>query len=198
MIVTKGALLERDLDLLADLARDGLARVTLSLPTLDVALKRILEPRAASVGVLVAPVIPVLSDHEIERVLEASAAAGAGCAGDVTLRLPHEVKSIFREWLDSHFPDSAAYVMARVADPRAGRGNDPGLGTRITGQGAFATLVRQRFKVACRRLGLDDRHALPLPTHLFQRPTRPGAAAVAGQLMLDFWFRGTDCIRHGP
>ena len=203
MIVTKGALVERDLDLLADLARDGLARVTLSLPTLDAPLKRVLEPRAASagarlrlmrqlkeagvpVGVLVAPVIPVLTDHEIERVLEASAAAGAGSAGYVMLRLPYEVKTLFREWLDAHFPDSAAHVMARVADLRAGRDNDPAFGTRMSGQGAFAALVRQRFKVACRRLGLEDRYDLRLPTHLFQRPARPGAAAAAGQLTLDF------------
>ncbi len=209
MIVTKGALIERDLDLLGDLARDGLARVTLSLPTLDASLKRILEPRAAStgarlrlmrqlkdagvpVGVLVAPVIPVLTDHEIERVLAASAAAGASSAGYVMLRLPYEVKTLFREWLETHFPDSAAHVMARVADLRAGRDNDPCFGTRMSGQGAFAALVRQRFKMACRRLGLDDRHDLRLPTQLFQRPARAGAraGAAAGQLALD--FQGTD------
>ncbi len=203
MVVTKGALVERDLDLLADLARDGLARVTLSLPTLDVSLKRILEPRAASasarlrlmgqlraagipVGVLVAPVIPVLTDHEIERVLAASAAAGASSAGYVMLRLPYEVKTLFREWLEAHFPDSAAHVMARVADLRAGRDNDPCFGTRMSGQGAFAALIRQRFKVACRRLGLHDRHDLALPTGLFQRPARSGAAANDGQLSLEF------------
>ena len=123
-------------------------------------------------------------------------AAGASSAGYVMLRLPYEVKTLFREWLDAHFPDSAAHVMARVADLRAGRDNDPAFGTRMSGQGAFAGLVRQRFKVACRRLGLDDRYDLPLPTHLFQRPARPGAAAAAGQLTLD--FQGTDCIRRGP
>jgi DNA repair photolyase len=201
-VVTKGALLERDLDLLADLARDGLARVTLSLPTLDPALKRILEPRAASpaarlrlmrrfadagvpVGVLVAPVIPVLTDHELERVLEASAAAGASSAGYVMLRLPYEIKTLFREWLDAHFPDTAAHVMARVAELRAGRDNDPCFGTRMSGQGAFAALARQRFAITCRRLGLDTRHELALGTHLFRRPPAPGAAA-AGQLSLDF------------
>ena len=200
-IVTKGALLERDLDLLADLARDDLVRVTLSLPTLDQGLKRILEPRAASaaarlrlmrqladagvpVGVLVAPVIPVLTDHEIERVLEASAAAGARAAGYVMLRLPYEVKTLFREWLDAHFPDTAAHVMSRVAALRAGRDNDPCFGTRMSGQGEFAALVRQRFKVACRRLGLDDRYELLLNTRSFQRPPASGAAA-AGQLALD-------------
>ena len=200
-IVTKGALLERDLDLLADLARDDLVRVTLSLPTLDQGLKRILEPRAASaaarlrlmrqladagvpVGVLVAPVIPVLTDHEIERVLEASAAAGARAAGYVMLRLPYEVKTLFREWLDAHFPDTAAHVMSRVAALRAGRDNDPCFGTRMSGQGEFAALVRQRFKVTCRRLGLDDRYELLLNTRSFQRPPASGAAA-AGQLALD-------------
>ena len=96
------------------------------------------------------------------------------------------MKSIFREWLDAYFPDSAAHVMARVADLGAGRDNDPCFGTRMSGQGAFAAMVRQRFKVACRRLGLDDRHDLRLPPHLFQRPARPGAAAAGGQLTLDF------------
>jgi DNA repair photolyase len=138
------------------------------------------------VGVLVAPVIPVLTDHELERVLEASADAGASGAAYVMLRLPYEVKDLFREWLDTHFPDSAAHVMARVADLRAGRGNDPCFGTRMSGQGAFAALVRQRFRVACRRLGLDDRHDLSLPTQLFQRPARPGAAAAAGQRSFEF------------
>ncbi|MCU0759370.1 MAG: PA0069 family radical SAM protein [Steroidobacteraceae bacterium] len=201
-VVTKGALLERDLDLLADLARDGLARVALSLPTLDPALKRILEPRAASpaarlrlmrrladagvpVSVLVAPVIPVLTDHEVERVLEASAAAGASRAGYVLLRLPHEVKTLFREWLEAHFPDTAAHVMSRVAAMRDGRDNDPAFGTRMRGQGVFAALLRQRFATACRRLGLDTRHELGLATHLFRRPSAAGAAA-AGQLSLDF------------
>ncbi|MCP5327063.1 MAG: PA0069 family radical SAM protein [Steroidobacteraceae bacterium] len=202
MIVTKGALLERDLDLLADLARDGLARVTLSLPTLDPALKRLLEPRAASaamrlrlmqrlaaagvpVGVLVAPVIPVLTDHEVERVLEASAAAGASSAAYVLLRLPYEVNTLFREWLEAHFPETAAHVMARVAQLRGGRDNDSDFRTRMSGQGAFASLLRQRFEVACRRLQLEARRWPGLDTTQFRRPAAPDAAA-AGQLSLDF------------
>jgi len=202
MIVTKGALLERDINLLADLARDNLASVTLSLPTLDAGLKRILEPRAASpgarlrllrqlaeagvpAGVLVAPVIPVLTDHELERVLEAAAGARARFASYVLLRLPYEVKTLFREWLDAHFPDSAAHVMARVAELRAGRDNDPCFGTRMSGQGEFAALLRQRFRVACRRHGIAANDAPVLDTQVFQRPSAPGAAA-AGQMSLDF------------
>jgi DNA repair photolyase len=200
-ITTKGALIERDLDLLADLARDSLVRVMISLPTLDPALKRILEPRAASiaarlriierlaqagvpVGVLVAPVIPVLTDHEIERVLEASAAAGARRAGYVVLRLPYEVKDLFREWLGEHFPDTAAHVMARVADLRGGRDNDPQFGSRMLGQGTFAALLRQRFEVAARRCGFETQWALELSTVLFRRPAAPGLSSA--QMALDF------------
>jgi DNA repair photolyase len=200
-ITTKGALIERDLDLLEDLARDSLVRVMISLPTLDPQLKRILEPRAASiaarlriierlaqvgvpVGVLVAPVIPVLTDHEIERVLEACAAAGARRAGYVVLRLPHEVKDLFREWLGEHFPDTAAHVMSRVADLRGGRDNDPRFGARMSGQGTFAALLRQRFEVAARRCGFQTDWALELSTALFRRPAAPGPSSA--QMALDF------------
>jgi DNA repair photolyase len=191
-LITKGALIERDLDLLQDLARDGLTRVMISLPTLDAPLKRILEPRAASiparlrvmrqladagvpVGVFVAPVIPVLTDHEIERVLQAAAGVGATRAAYILLRLPYEVGPLFREWLAAHFPDSARHVMARVQDLRGGRDNDPCFGTRMSGQGAFAALVKQRFSVACRRLGLATDRNFELETRHF-RPATPVAA----------------------
>ena len=186
-IITKGALIERDLDLLADLAGDRLVRVTISLPTLDVDLKRILEPRAASVaarlrlmrqlvsagvpvGVLVAPIIPAITDHEIERVLEACAAAGAVRANYVMLRLPYEVKQLFREWLAAHFPQRAVHVMSLVQDLRAGRDNDSCFGQRMSGSGALAALTRRRFDVACRRLGLDQDRGLGLETLKFRRP----------------------------
>ncbi|HEX6997604.1 MAG TPA: PA0069 family radical SAM protein [Gammaproteobacteria bacterium] len=188
-VITKSALIARDIDLLADLARDGLTAVMISLTTLDPDTKRTLEPRAASpqarlrvmrelaaagvpVGVMVAPVIPAVTDHELERILEAAAEAGARSAGYVMLRLPYEVKALFREWLDAHHPDRARHVMSLVRSLRGGRDNDPRFGTRMRGEGPFAELVRQRFRVACRRLGLERRGAVALDTTRF-RPPRP-------------------------
>jgi DNA repair photolyase len=191
-ITTKGALVARDVDLLAELARDGLTRVMFSIPTLDNELKRVLEPRAAAaaaklkamrvlaeagvpVGVLVAPIIPVLTEHEIENVLEASREAGASLAGYTMLRLPWEVKDLFREWLAQHFPERAAHVMSIVRSMRGERDNDPGFGTRMHATGPVAQLIRQRFALACRRLGFPqeplDRH-ISLPTNLFRPQLR--------------------------
>lgn len=170
-IVTKSALVERDLDLLSPMARDGLATVVVSVTTLDPRLSARMEPRASAparrleairrlaaagvpVGVNVAPVIPFLTDHEIEAILEAAARAGAGWAGWSLLRLPWEVKDIFRAWLEHHVPLKAAHVMARVNEMRGGRDNDPRFGTRMTGEGLLARLVRRRVTVARRRLGL--------------------------------------------
>jgi DNA repair photolyase len=186
-LITKGALIERDLDLLADLARDRLASVMLSLPTLDESLKRTLEPRAASprarlrvmralrdagipVGVLVAPVIPAVTDHEIEGILEACQAAGARRAGYVLLRLPYEVKDLFREWLAAHLPDRAAHVMSLIHQQRGERDNDPGFGTRMRGTGPLAALLERRFALACRRLGLETGRSLALDTSRFRAP----------------------------
>lgn len=191
-VTTKGALVARDVDLLAELARDGLTRVMFSIPTLNAELKRVLEPRAASaaaklkamrvladagvpVGVLVAPIIPVLTEHEIESILEASREAGASVAGYTMLRLPWEVKDLFREWLAQHFPDRAAHVMSIVRSMRGERDNDPAFGTRMHATGPVAQLIRQRFALACRRLGFPqeprDRH-ISLPTNLFRPPLR--------------------------
>lgn len=188
-ITTKGALVARDVDLLAEFARDGLARVMFSIPTLENDMKRVLEPRAASaaarlkamrtlaeagvpVGVLVAPVIPVLTEHQIEAVLEASREAGASVAGYTLLRLPWEVKDLFREWLAEHFPDRAEHVMSLVRAIRGGRDNDPQFGTRMHATGPVAQLIRQRFRLACRKLGFPaDRHE-SLVTHLFRQPLR--------------------------
>jgi DNA repair photolyase len=188
-VVTKSALVERDLDLLAELARDGLVHVQLSVTTLRPDLARRLEPRAASpqrrldtiarlsaagvpVGVLVAPVIPVLTDSELEAVLAAAREAGARSAGYVLLRLPREVAELFRGWLEAHAPGQAAHVMARVRDARGGRDDDPSFGRRMVGTGAFAELIAQRFALAARRLGYAD--LLPLRTELFHGPARGG------------------------
>jgi DNA repair photolyase len=190
-ITTKGALVARDVDLLADLARDGLTRVMFSIPTLDNDMKRILEPRAAAaaaklkamrtlaeagvtVGVLVAPIIPILTEHEIESVLEASREAGASLAGYTIVRLPWEVKDLFREWLAEHFPDRAEHVMSAIRAMRGGRDNDPEFGTRMHATGAVAQLIRQRFRLACRRLGYPDerKYQDQLSPHLFRPPLR--------------------------
>src|SRR5665213_2061781 len=184
-IVTKANLIERDIDILAAMARDSLASVHVSVTTLDSDLKRILEPRAPAgsarlrairslrtagvpVGALVAPVIPAVNDHEIEHILEAVAAAGAGRAAYVMLRLPHEVKDLFREWLQCHYPMRAAHVMSLVRDIRGGRDNDPAFGSRMVGRGAFAELVRRRFDVACRRLALNTARSQALDTTQFR------------------------------
>ena len=184
-IVTKSSLIERDLDILADLARDQLVSAFVSITTLDAALKRKLEPRAPSpaarlhavralkeagvpVGVFVAPVIPAVTDHEMERILEAAAQAGALTAGYVLIRLPYEVKTLFREWLDAHLPARAEHVMSLIRATRGGRENDPRFGSRMRGEGAYAELIGRRFETACRRLGLLRQHGSRLSTQHFR------------------------------
>jgi DNA repair photolyase len=188
-IVTKGAaLILRDRELLAGMARRGLVAVYISVTTLDPALKRTLEPRAAGpatrlavirklsdagipVGVLVAPVIPVLTDHEMERIVAAAAAAGAGArtASYILLRLPYEVSPLFRQWLADHEPLKAAHVMARIRAFRGGRDNDPRFGTRHRGEGVFAELFTRRFALARRKHGLDG-EGPDLDTSRFRPP----------------------------
>jgi DNA repair photolyase len=194
-ITTKGALIERDLDLLAPLAAKGLVRVFVSIAMLDRELARKLDPRAASpqrrleavqalaragvpVGVNVAPIIPQLTDKDLEAVLEAAAAAGASYAGWTMLRLPREVAPLFRAWLAHHYPLRAAHVMSVVRQIRGGRDNDSRFGLRMGGQGPFADLVRRRFSLACRRLGLDARPDAPLDTTRFRPPARAGMVAA--------------------
>jgi DNA repair photolyase len=187
-IVTKGAaLIERDIALLASMAERNLVAVFVSVTTLDRTLKRTLEPRAASpaarlgviaklrqagvpVGVMVAPVIPALTDHEAEHILAAAAEAGAEHASYVMLRLPHEVAPLFREWLETHEPLKAAHVMSRVHALRGGRDNDPRFGSRLRGEGVFAEMFGQRFELACRRLGLNRAPLQPLDTSGFLPP----------------------------
>src|SRR5215470_16451055 len=193
-IITKHALVLRDLDLLAEMARDGLVSVAVSVTTLDTELKRVMEPRAASpqarlrtlaalsaagvpTSVMAAPMIPALNDHELEAILEAAAAAGARWAGYVLLRLPHEIKDLFREWLSEHYPDRAAHVMSLIRHMRGGRDYDSSFGTRMRGTGPYAQLLSNRFRLACRRLNLNATPRKPLDTTLF-RPPGPSEAQL--------------------
>jgi DNA repair photolyase len=189
-IVTKGILIERDLDLLAEMARDNLVHVGITLTTLDPALKRTLEPRAAApaarlrvmreladigvpVRVMFSPVIPFVNDAELERVLEAGAEAGARTASYILLRLPHEVKDLFREWLDAHLPLKAEHVMSLINQSRGGNDYDATWGTRMRGSGNFADLIAQRFRLARRRLRLDQTRS-SYNLDLFRVPAKAG------------------------
>ena len=187
-ITTKGALITRDLDLLGQMGRAGLARVTVSLTTLDNQVSRAMEPRAASpgrriamiraldeagvpTGVNLAPVVPGLTDHEIERLLDAAAAAGARSASWIALRLPLEVSPLFRDWLAREYPDRAARIMGRVRELHGGKDYDSAWHKRQRGEGVHAGLIARRFVIACRRAGLD-RPAPPLRRDLFRVPPR--------------------------
>jgi DNA repair photolyase len=171
-IVTKSALIERDLDLLTNLSSRNLVKVFVSIGTLDRTLARKLEPRAASpqrrldvlkalsgekipCGVMVAALIPALNDKTLEHVLEEASKAGALEAAYVIMRLPNELKTLFKEWLAEHYPERAEHVISIVHQLRGGKDNDPRFGTRMTGTGNFAELIEKRFDIACRRLGLN-------------------------------------------
>jgi DNA repair photolyase len=185
MITTKGALIERDIELLSGMAAKGLARVAISIASLEPEIARRLEPRAAApgrrlevlrrlnaagvpAGVIVAPVIPALTDQDLEKVLRAAREAGADTASYVFLRLPLEVRDLFVEWLEAHYPGRAAHVMSLLRQSRGGRDNVSAFGERMEGTGVFAELIRQRFAVAYRRLGFQD--APPLRVDLFGPP----------------------------
>jgi len=185
-IVTKGSLIERDLDLLEPMAAEKLVQVFISIGTLDGEIARTLEPRAAApyrrvetvrrlaargvpCGVFVAPIVPFLNDKDMEAVLEAVADAGARSASFTVLRLPWEVKDLFKGWLEQHYPLKAAHIMARIRDLRGGRENDPDFGSRMRGEGQFAELLRKRFDVACRRLGLNVDKGYRVETSRFRR-----------------------------
>ena len=171
-IVTKSALVERDLDLLAPMAKKNLVKVYVSIGTLDRVLARRLEPRAASpqrrldvlqalsqagvpCGVMVAALIPALNDQTLEHVLEQAAKAGAQEAAYVILRLPNELKALFKEWLAAHYPQRAEHVISIVRQMRGGKENDPRFGERMHGTGNYAELISQRFAIACRKFGLN-------------------------------------------
>lgn len=191
LATTKGAAIVRDIDLFAELARQDLVRVLISITTLDRGLARRLEPRAASpdrrlaairslaeagvpVGVMVAPIIPGLTDPEIERILTAARDHGASAAGMVFLRLPGEVADLFTDWLDHHYPDRASRVTSLLRQSRGGGMNDSAFDRRMVGSGPFARLIGQRFDLACRRLGLDQRSDVHFNLEAFQPPPRPG------------------------
>jgi DNA repair photolyase len=187
-ITTRSTLLLRDLDLLAPMAASGLVTVVYSITTFDADLKRKLEPRSASsvaridairqlraagvpVSVLAAPIIPAVNDSELESILERAADAGVQQAGYVLLRLPLEVKDLFREWLAIHLPDRAAHVMSLVQGTREGRDNSPEFGARMRGTGVWAQLLRDRFRLACRKHGLSATKSVELRTDLFRPPS---------------------------
>ncbi|MFZ1798216.1 MAG: PA0069 family radical SAM protein [Dokdonella sp.] len=189
-IITKNALVERDLDLLAPMANEGLVQVFVSIGTLDNRLASTLEPRATAphrrmqsienlhvagvpCGVLVAPIIPAVTDMHIEHVLKQAAANGANIAGYTVLRLPLELKELFREWLDLHVPDRAGHVMSLIRQMRGGRDYDARFGVRMRGEGPYADLIRQRFALACRKLKLGRSRELKLDCSRFVPPRTP-------------------------
>ncbi len=189
-IVTKGAMVTRDIDILAPMAAKGLAKVFVSVTTLDRGLARRLEPRASTptrrldavrelaaagipTGVLVAPIIPAINDGEIEAILDAARDAGAVSASYVLLRLPYEVKDLFTEWLAVHAPLKADHVMSLVRQTHGGRAYDATWGRRMKGTGPYAEMIGQRFRLACRQRGLAKRDTT-LDTTLFRPPPRAG------------------------
>lgn len=189
-IVTKGALIERDLDILAPMAAKGLVRVGISLTTLDPGLSRRMEPRAPAparrlamirrltdagvpVRLMASPIVPGLTDHEVEALLQAGCDAGADAASWIMLRLPREVSQIWQAWLAEHEPGRAARVMARLREMHGGKDYDARWGQRMRGQGPYADMVGTRFRAAARRLGLD-RATAPLRCDLFGMPQKSG------------------------
>ncbi|MDQ2187102.1 PA0069 family radical SAM protein [Alcaligenaceae bacterium A4P071] len=194
-LVTKNALVERDLDILKSLAERNLVAVYISVTSMDAELSRTMEPRASApwrrlqavrtlsdagipVGVLVAPVMPFINDAEVEHILEAAAEAGAYYANYTVVRLPWEVKEVFETWLRTHFPDRADRVLHRIEDLRGGKRNDPRFGTRMKGEGVWSDLLRQRFDVAVRRHKLN-RTRLALDTTQFVPPVMSSAQSSA-------------------
>ena len=199
-LITKSALIERDIDILQSMAERNLVHVTISITTLDHQISRYLEPRTTAparrlltikrlaearipVGINVAPIIPFLTDHELETLLEAGHDMGASTAGYILLRLPWELKEVFRDWLQHHFPLKAAHVMSRVQAMRGGRDNDPNFGSRMTGEGILAKLLAQRFTKVCKRLDLNNRGRDELQRLDISRFTVPGRA-VQGTLFV--------------
>src|SRR5271170_3508869 len=189
-IVTKSALVTRDLDILAPMAAKGLATVLLSVTTLDGELARTLEPRASTprkrlaaismlaragvpTGVMAAPMIPALNDSELEAILAAAREAGALRANFTLLRLPLEIKELFTEWLETHAPNKAKHVLSLIRQSRGGKLNDPNFHDRFVGTGPYADLMARRFRLACRKLGLNQTK-LTLDTTQFRLPPRAG------------------------
>ena len=189
-VVTKGTLIERDIDILAEMAAQGLAKVGISVTTLDAGLARAMEPRVPSparrlttvarlaeagipVRLMASPIVPGLTDHEIERIVAAGAESGARAASMIVLRLPREVAPLFRAWLEEHYPDRARRVIARICEVHGGREYDPAWGKRMSGQGVYAELMRRRFDRSRKAAGLA-RDLPPLRRDLYALPPRPG------------------------
>lgn len=190
-IVTKGSLVMRDLDIIQPMAAAGLCSIAVSLTSMDRELKRYLEPRAASpqarleivkrfseacvpVTVLLAPIIPAINDSEMETLLEQAVAHGAESAGYILLRLPREVKDLFVEWLQQHYPLRAQHVMTLIEQCRQGKPNDSRFGHRMRGTGVYANMLSERFRVSCRRLGIAHRESAVLDTTQFSCPVEKG------------------------
>ncbi|MEO7431242.1 MAG: radical SAM protein, partial [Dokdonella sp.] len=186
-IITKNALIERDLDILVPMARANLVHAFVSVTSLDNRLASTLEPRASAphrrleavanlnaagvpCGVMVAPIIPMVTDCYIEQILERAAESGARRAGYTVLRLPYELKDLFREWLALHVPDRAEHVMSLINQMRGGKDNDARFGSRMRGEGPFAQLIRQRFRLACRKHGMNEARDLSLDVSAFVPP----------------------------
>jgi DNA repair photolyase len=189
-IVTKSPLVMRDIDILSAMAKEGLAKVALSVTTLDRKLARAMEPRAGTpqrrleairalsqagipTGVMFAPAIPALNDGEMEAVLSAAVDCGATSAGYVLLRLPLEIKDLFREWLEAHEPNRAKHVMSLIRSMRGGKDYDAQWNVRMKGTGPYAEMIARRFHMAVKRLGLN-RAVRPLSLTKFRRPARTG------------------------
>lgn len=196
-IISKSALIERDMDIIAAMAEKNLASIAISLTTLRADLKRTLEPRTSSpqarlramrrfkeagvpVTVMAAPMIPMVNDMELEKILASSAKAGAIRAGYTLIRLPHEVKDLFKEWLNSHMPERAQHVMSLIRQMRGGKEYDSTFGQRMSGQGEFATLLAHRFTAACKRYKLNVLPYRPLDIYQFKPPVKPSP-------QLDLW-----------
>jgi DNA repair photolyase len=189
VIITKNHLVTRDVDVLSELAQYEAARIFLSITTLDGSLGRVMEPRAShptrrlaalealsragvQTGVLVAPVIPGLTDHELPSIIAAAAAAGARSAGYVTVRLPHAVGPLFEQWLSQHFPDRKQKILQRIRALRGGKLNDPRFSARMRGEGIFAEQIAALFALGCRKAGIDGRGPA-LSAAAFRRPSDP-------------------------
>jgi DNA repair photolyase len=204
-LITKSALIERDIPLLADMAQDNLVTVAITLTTLDADISRKLEPRAASpqrrlktinrlaaagipVSVSVAPMIPFITEQDLEAVLTASCAAGARAANYTLIRLPWEVNPLFQEWLELHFPDRAERVMNRIRDSRGGQNNNSDFSQRMKGDGVFAHLIQRRFNLCVRRLGMNQgREYSGLNDQLFRKPKTVPAAPNASHSQGDLF-----------
>ncbi|CEK10555.1 PA0069 family radical SAM protein [Legionella hackeliae] len=199
IIITKNSLVERDSDILEDMAKDNLIRVAVSITSLSPKLKYIMEPRTSTpsarlkvvkhlaeknipVRVMVAPVIPMINDVEIEKILQGASEAGARHASYVLIRLPYEVKDLFKEWLATHFPQRAEHIMSLIRQMRGGKEYDATFGKRMRGEGEFANLIETRFRLACKRFNLNT-HSLPeLNSEKFRKNKK-----TTSPMQLDMW-----------